>query len=290
MTRLFGIAGLQLFVSGHGGNLEYLERRIGQVVEAFPWVRMVVFSELAACGAVHANAEPLPGPTEARFREMAKRHDVWLLTGSIYEQGDDGNIYNTCSVIDPKGEVIGRYRKIFPFAPFSVGTTPGTEFFVFEVPRVGTFGVSICYDMWFPEHSRTLAAMGAEVILHPVMTPTIDRDIELAIARTTAATNQCYVIDVNGAGGGGCGQSTIIGPDGDVVFLAGTTEQVIPVEIDLDRVTHSRRRGLLRLGQPLKSFRDAPVHFDVYDRDSPLRARLDALGPLEKPRRIEEEE
>ena len=71
---------------------------------------------------------------------------------------------------------------------------------VFDVPSVGRFGVSNCYDMWFPETTRTLAAMGAEVILHPSMTNTIDRDVELAIARTNAAINQCYFFDINVAG------------------------------------------------------------------------------------------
>jgi predicted amidohydrolase len=235
---------------------------------------------------LHANAEPLPGPTEDRFAALAKAHDVWLVTGSLYERSDD-KTYNTCSVFDPKGELVVRYRKIFPFAPFSVGTEPGREFAVFDVPNVGRFGLSICYDMWFPEHSRTLAAMGAEVILHPVLTPTIDRDVELAIARATAAINQCYVIDINGTGGGGVGRSTILGPEGDIIHEAGPNEALIPLEIDLDRVRRTRERGIFSLGQPLKSFRDAPVRFEVYDPHSPMRAYLDTLGPVAKPMRLE---
>jgi transcriptional regulator with PAS, ATPase and Fis domain len=54
--------------------------------------------------------------------------------------------------------------------------------------------------MWFPETTRTLAWMGAEVVIHPTMTNTIDRDLELAIARTNAAVNQCWFVDVNCAG------------------------------------------------------------------------------------------
>lgn len=285
MSRLFGIAGLQLFISARGDNIAYLETRLAQLMDAYPWVSMVVFSELSACGPLHANAEALPGPTEDRFAAMAAKHDVWLVTGSLYEQSGD-DIYNTASVIDPTGAVVGRYRKIFPFTPFSTGTKPGSEFLVFDVPDVGRFGVSICYDMWFPEHSRTLAAMGAEVILHPLLTPTLDRDIELSIARTTAAVNQCYVIDVNGAGGGGCGLSMIVGPEGDVIYQAGPNEQLIPIEIDLERVEQSRERGILRLGQPLKSFRDAPIRFEIYDPESPSRSYLDSLGPVAKPARI----
>jgi predicted amidohydrolase len=285
VSRIFGVAGLQLWVSAKGGNIEYLATRVDQLMHAFPWVRMVLFSELAACGPVHANAESLPGPTDARFREIAQKHELWVVTGSVYERAE-GKIFNTCSVFDPTGSVIARYRKIFPFAPFSVGTEPGNEFCVFDVPEVGRFGISICYDLWFPEHSRTLVAMGAEVILHPALTPTIDREVELPIARATAVMNQCYVIDINGAGGGGAGRSSLVGPEGDVIHQAGPNEELIPVELDLDRVSRSRERGVLTLGQPLKSFRDSPVRFDVYDPKSPLRSYLNGLGPVRKPSRL----
>jgi predicted amidohydrolase len=83
---------------------------------------------------------------------------------------------------------------------------------VFDVPGAGRIGISICYDMWFPETTRTLAAMGAEVILHPTMTDTIDREVELAIARSAAATNQLYFFDINGVGDGGTGRSIVVDP------------------------------------------------------------------------------
>ena len=76
----------------------------------------------------------------------------------------------------------------------------GNRHTVFDIPDVGRFGVSICYDMWFPETTRTLAWMGAEVILHPSLTNTIDRDVEISIARASAATNQCYFVDLNCSG------------------------------------------------------------------------------------------
>jgi hypothetical protein len=166
--------------------------------------------------------------------------------------------------------------------PYEAGVEQGTEFCVFDVPDVGRFGVSICYDMWFPETSRTLAAMGAEVILHPTLTPSIDREVELAIAKATAATNQCFVIDINGVGDGGNGRSILVAPTGDVLYEAGSGEELLPIEIDLERVRRSREVGLKGLGQPLKSFRDRKVEFDVYKRGTPATAYLDTLGTLEK--------
>jgi len=188
-------------------------------------------------------------------------------------------------VIDPHGQVIARYRKMFPFRPYEEQTTPGSEFVVFDVPQAGRFGVSICYDMWFPETTRTLAAMGAEVILHPTLTDTLDRDVELAMGRAAAAQNQCYWIDVNGLAAGGVGRSLFVGPSGDVLHQAGAAEEAIPLEIDIDRVRRERAVGLKGLGQPLKSFRDRKVDFAVYRRESFDSAFLDGLGPLKLPQR-----
>lgn len=281
----FAIAGMQLQLSGAGNNLPHMQARLDYLMHLFPWVQMVVYSELAAHGPSTVHAEPVPGPTERAFQEMAAKHDVWLVAGSIFERVEE-TIYNTASVIDPEGRVVGRYRKMFPFQPYEVGVAAGDGFLVFDVPDAGRFGVSICYDMWFPETSRTLAAMGAEVILHPSMTTTIDRDVELAIARATAATNQCFVVDINGSGDGGNGRSIIVGPAGDVFHQAGTAEELIPLEIDFDRVRRSREFGLRGLGQQLKSFRECTVQFPVYDRhDTDARAYLKTLGPLVKPHR-----
>ncbi len=278
----FAIAGLQLQLSGHGNNLPRMRERLDYLMGVFPWVQMVVFSELAACGPSPAKAEPMPGPTERAFQELAARHKVWLITGSHFEL-DDGKVYNTASVIDADGRVMARHRKLFPFLPYEAGVTPGVEFIVFDVPEVGRFGVSICYDMWFPETSRQLVALGAEVIIHPTMTTTIDRDVELAIARATAATNQVFMVDINGVGDVGNGRSVVVGPAGDVLYQAGTSEELIPIELDLDRVRRSREVGLRGLGQPLKSFRDSPVRFPIYTGGT--REYLETLGPLARPER-----
>ena len=123
--------------------------------------------------------------------------------------------------------------------------------------------------------------MGAEVILHPAMTTTIDREVELSIARASAAINQCFFVDVNGAGEVGVGQTIIVGPYGDVLHQAGRPEELIPIEIDLDRVRRSREFGLRGLGQPLKSFRDRSVEFPLYQEEP--SEHLARLGPLKKP-------
>ncbi|MGF1525568.1 MAG: carbon-nitrogen hydrolase family protein [Candidatus Competibacterales bacterium] len=280
----FAIAGIQMAVDAHADNFPAMERRLDVVMARFPWVQMVVFSELACCGPLTHRAQPLPGPTEEAFCRLAAHHGIWLIPGSLFE-AHHGQVYNTAPVIDPAGQVVLRYRNMFPFRPYEGDVAAGTEFAVFDVPQVGRFGLSICYDMWFPETSRTLVGLGAEVIIHPTMTDTIDRDVELAIARATAAVNQCYFFDINGVGDGGVGRSVILGPSGSVLHQAMAGEETMPVEIDLDRVRRSREVGIRGLGQPLKSFRDRPVDFPVYQRDSGADAYLHTLGPLLKPER-----
>ena len=279
------IAGMQLNLSAVHDNVAYMRSRLDLLMHIYPWVEMVVFSELAAFGPSTRRAQRLPGPVEEEFREMARRHGIWLLPGSVFEKTEDDAIYNTAMVIDPYGEVIGRYRNMFPFRPYEEGVEAGDEFLVFDVPGIARFGVSICYDMWFPETSRTLAAMGAEVILHPSLTGTIDRSVELAIAQATAAQQQVFMVDINGAGDGGNGRSIIVGPYGDVLYQAGHPEEMIPIEIDIDRVRRSREVGLRGLGQPLKSFRDRKVRFPVYGESAQGRQYFRDLGPLRKPQR-----
>lgn len=280
----FAVAGVQMHVSASQENVTAMKHKVAHIATVFPWVQMIVFSELAAFGPLTNRRAEDYGAVESEFCELAARHGLWILPGSMFEELD-GTIYNTASVIGPKGDVVGRYRKMFPFAPYEAGVASGTEFLVFDVEQVGRFGVSICYDIWFPETTRTLTSMGAEVLLHPVMTGTVDRNVELSIARANAAMFQCYVFDINGVGAGGAGQSTIIDPAGCVLHLASAQEQIIPVEIDLELVRRQRAVGLMGLGQLHKSFRDRVVDFGVYDRDRFDEAYLKGLGPLTMPER-----
>ncbi|MGH6875253.1 MAG: carbon-nitrogen hydrolase family protein [Aestuariivirgaceae bacterium] len=285
MMTPFGIAGIQMFLS-HGSNVEAMRQRLDLTMHLYPWVEMVLFSELAVHGPLLRYAQPLPGTVEEQFQGMARKHRIWLINGSMYER-HEGAIYNTTSVINPDGEVIGRYRKMFPFRPLELGVQAGEKFFTFDVPEIGRFGVLNCYDMWFPETARQLTSMGAEVILHPVMTHTIDRDVDLAVAHSTSAVFQCYVVDINGWGAGGNGQSAIFDPNGRILHKCDATEQIIPVELDLDLVRRSRSNGLRGLGQMVKGFRDRPTDFPVYDRATFDTSYLDSLGALVQPRRPE---
>ncbi len=279
--REFAIAGLQLELGNHD-NIALIEREVAQAKARLPWVDMVVLSELSLLGVSTARAETLPGDTERRMQALARRNDVWLIAGSLYERSGD-LVYNTSSAIDRGGNVVARCRKMFPFLPYERGVAAGTECTVFDVPSVGRFGLSICYDMWFPETTRSLVWQGAEIVIHPTLTNTIDRDAEVSIARANAAMNQCYFVDINGAGNLAMGRSAIFGPGGETVHLAGTGREIIAVTVDLDHVRRVRERGWNGLGQALKSFRDGPAQFPAYGDGRGRSAALDSLGPLTMP-------
>ncbi|MEZ5934560.1 MAG: carbon-nitrogen hydrolase family protein [Alphaproteobacteria bacterium] len=279
----FAIAGIQMHVGMHD-NTDAMHQRLHLLMHLYPWTEMVVFSELCAHGPAPASAEPAGGPYEQALAGMARKHHLWIVGGSYYEKAD-GVLYNTTPVLDPSGEVVTRYRKMFPFTPYEDATTPGRDFCIFDVPEVGRFGVAICYDIWFPEITRTLSAMGAEVILNPVLAHFVDREMDLVIARASAAMFQSYLFHINGTGAGGNGQSRVIDPSGLILHQADVADELIPVEVDLSLVRRQRRRGLRNMGQPLKSFRDSEVDFSVYDRSRFDHSYLHALGPLTKPPR-----
>ena len=279
----FAIAGIQMKAI-NGDNLDAMTKQILNVVQRFPWVQLIMFGELSVFGTSLRSAQPIPGPAVNHFCSLAKKHNIWLMPGSMYEM-DGEKIYNTAPVINPEGDVVARHRKLYPFKPYESGVNSGDQHTVFEIPGVGRFGVSICYDMWFPETVRALAYLGAEVILHPTLTNTIDRDLELSIARASAITNQCYFADINSCGDLGNGKSLIIGPEGDIIHQSGGVEEPIPVILDLDRVGYTRETGVLGLGQPLKSFRDGEIAYPQYKLGA-SSSTLDGLGDLLKPERI----
>jgi len=276
------IAGLQLEL-GVEDNLSGIEREIDLVKKRFPWIQMVVLPELCTYGANREMAVQLPGEVENCFRQAAKKNAIWLIPGSIYERRDE-RVFNTAPVINPAGDVVVRYAKQYPFYPYEKNVEGSDNFVVFEIPGIGKIGLVICYDIWFPEIIRQLTWMGAEAIIAPTLTNTIDRDVELAISRAHAATNQVYFFGLNSAGRLAYGQSIVVGPDGTIIHQASASRDIITVEMDFSHVRRVRERGLHGLGQPLKSFRDANISYPVYQPDAGPGAYA-GLGVLEMPGR-----
>jgi len=110
----FAIAGIQMKVSAVAPNVEMMKLKLDIAMSLYPWVDMIVFSELCGYGPLTHTAQEFPGEFEQEMQKMAKKHKIWLLPGSIFEKSE-GKIYNTSTVINPEGEIVTRYRKMFPF-------------------------------------------------------------------------------------------------------------------------------------------------------------------------------
>jgi formamidase len=280
MSRLFGIAGIQMSVVPWDAKatVDKMAEIVTQVAKTLPWVQMLVFHELVVSGVaqfVRARTveprkeigESIPGPLSDRLCELARRTRKWLVPGSMYEVQNE-TVYNTALVISPNGEIIARYRKMFPWLPYESESTPGDQFCVFDIPDIGRFGLCICYDAWYPEVVRTLSWMGAEVILHPTLTATSDRNAELILSQANAIFNQCYFVDINGVGPWGGGRSLIVDPDGRVLQQTGEGNTVMSELLDLDRVHRAREFGTLGLCQTWKQLRDQRIQFPMYQPGS----------------------
>ncbi len=255
-------------------TFDVFEQTCRTIRTSIPEAQLYLFPELFLTGdhPFHRStppenlAEPVPGPLTERVAAVARRTKRWILAGSIYERASAGRIYNTAIALSPAGELVAAYRKLFPWMPFE-HTTPGdAPPPVFEIPRVGKVGVMICYDGWFPEVPRALALRGAEVILHPTLTSTPDREEELVLARANAIANQCYVLNVNSSLTVGGGQSIGVDPEGRVLFEGGSGQELFSEVLDLARVRTVREHGTRGLTRPLRQFeQDAPAAvFEAY--------------------------
>ncbi|MFX1261396.1 MAG: carbon-nitrogen hydrolase family protein, partial [Promethearchaeota archaeon] len=171
MERRLGVAGLQLEKDPYDEdkNFSNLEQTAKWVRKTYPWVDLVFTGELYlqqyGIDDWKDMAQPMPNSMTEKLSEIAKDTECWFVPGSFLEQ-DGSKIFNTAIAFNPKGELVAKYRKIYPWMPFE-DTNFGTDFVTFDIPGIARVGLVICYDLWFPEIFRTLAWMGADVILQP---------------------------------------------------------------------------------------------------------------------------
>ncbi len=189
-------------------------------------------------------AETIPGPTVERLTSLAKSEDIYI-TGSITEKDvDSGQIFDTAFLVSPKG-LDGRYRKIHLWGREPEFFSKGNDFPVFDTPW-GQVGLMICYDVGFPEASRSLVLAGADIILIPSAfgMPRLYA-WELA-TRARALENGCYLVAANRIGSEKdsifCGHSRIVDPQGSILVDAGLQEGILLATIDLSEIDAQRKR------------------------------------------------
>lgn len=236
----------------------------GQTLLVYPEIHLFGTEDTRLLGSA---AEPLDGPLTEALGEVARAADAWLIPGSVFELGENGEIFNTTPVFAPDGQLVASYRKIFPWRPFEA-YTPGNRFVTADIPDVGRIGLSICYDAWFPELSRHLAWMGADVIVNVVKTTTPDRAQELVLARANSIVNQVFTVSVNCAGPVGMGRSIIVDPEGTVLQESPDQEPgLLCQHIDFGLVAEVRERGTAGTNRMWDQFgpSDRPVPLPLYD-------------------------
>lgn len=201
-------------------------------------------------------AEPVDGAHMQRFAELVRSHECWLLAGSIAEREGD-HIYNTSLLFNPQGKCTAVYRKLHLFGlALDSGTrvqeadtfTPGHAAVVADVAGWQA-GLSICYDLRFPELFRALAQDGLDVILAPAdFTAVTGRAHWETLCRSRAIENQCYLVAANQCGtnrvtgNASYGHSMIVDPWGDILAQADEHPCVLTAELSAGRIEAVRRQ------------------------------------------------
>lgn len=202
------------------------------------------------------SARPIPGPFTDAFGDVARRHHAWILAGSLAEtSADPACPFNTSVLVDPQGRIAAAYRKIHlfdvavddgPVDTESARVSAGDAAVVADVDGV-RLGLSVCYDLRFPELYRTLALAGAEVFAVPSnFTERTGRDHWEVLLRARAIENGAWVLAPGQAGGPpgqpAFGRSMVIDPWGTVVAQAPDGVGIVRADVETDRVAAVRRQ------------------------------------------------
>ncbi len=214
------------------------------------------FSYLSSEGEEIPFAEPLDGTLITKMRGIAKELGIYLLCGSVPEKiKRSSKIYNTSVLIDPRGKTVGSYRKMHLFDISIKGKAAFKESNYYEGGKdivlvktdKGKWGMTICYDLRFPELYRSLALKGAEVIFIPsAFTSYTGMFHWMALLRARAIENQVFVIAPAQVGThskkrSSYGHSSIIDPWGKIVALLQDGEGVISAKLDLQYQKNLRK-------------------------------------------------
>ena len=238
------------------GNKETAEALIREAVSA--GADLVALPELWSCHgfdeAYRENAEPVPGPTTDFLGELARELGVYVLGGSILE-GDPGaqRLSNTSTFFDPSGEMTAVYRKIHLFDVKvsdreyleSANIAPGSEI-VTAKAGAATLGLSVCYDVRFPELYRLLALRGAEILAVPAaFTLQTGKDHWELLLRARAVENQAFVVapaqwGQKADGRWTYGRSMIVDPWGTVLATCPDRDGHALATMDLDYLDRFR--------------------------------------------------
>jgi len=244
------IASLQVAITDQETRAERLTR-VEALIDQCEGARLMVLPEIWHVGYFsfedyEAGSETLSGATVSRIAAKAKQLNAYILAGSMVEKTKEG-LYNTSVLLNPKGEIAASYRKIHLFGLNSAETEllkPGSQVVTVET-ELGVLGLSICYDLRFPELFRSMVEKGAEVFIICSAWPYPRVEHWVALNKVRAFENQCFLISSNCAGVNRgrpfMGRSSVVDPWGTVLAAAGDRECIVKAEIDLSQTAAARR-------------------------------------------------
>lgn len=189
-----------------------------------------------------ASAEPIPGPATERFSNLVRELGIWLVYG--IDENRDGKLYNTAVLMNPKGEIVGKYSKVhLQNWMLASGVNRGDGFPVWEVEIDGVkvkLGIQICYDIQHPEASRELALGEAEIMFVPYCTTDFARPLLVHLFQTRALENRAFVVRVNYGGQRNNGTSSIIDFEGATQDELDRSEGVLVGDLDIAALRNVR--------------------------------------------------
>ena len=243
-ARVIGIQ-IQPEIGDKKANLD----KVQKLIEKNAWFKpdLIVLPEVFTSGVdhkfLHKLAENIPnGETTEFFSKIAKKYETNIVAGSFIEKCEGEEYKNTSLVFDRQGEIIGKYQKIHMFNYYGSNesdyVSSGDKAVVVQTD-IGKIGLSICYDLRFPELYRALTYVGAEIITCVAASPYPRLDHWLTLNKARAVENTAYIVAVNQCGRvnpkrQNVGISMLVNPWGDVVASAGGDEGVFLGEIDFD--------------------------------------------------------
>lgn len=278
-------------------NIAFLEQAVEKLMQNPRKPDLVIGCESVA----EDLGQPIPGPQSDIWAAIAKKHEIYFIPGSVGEWAKElhaeGPYYNTAPVYSPKGELITKYRKMAPYRPLESGV-PGHEYCVFEIPeRKTTIGLQICYDLNFPEISRNLTLMGAEVLVKITLDPSELYRINKHLHYARAVENQAYLVSTNATGeyrsNMSYGNSMVVDPEGRLVWETGENPCNAVITLDLDVVSRVRQYGSVHMDHYLQHLRDynfpmpfagqiekAPVYQNIAKTSQSVELYLEARKQL----------
>ena len=214
---------------------------------AFPEFMMFYTNSFQTPKQLASLAETVNGNFVSTIATAAKKNKIQVI-GSFYEKSEKKDrVYDTAFVIDKLGKVISTYRKIHLYDALgfkeSNKMVSGSKITKPVKTSIGKIGMMICYDLRFPEMSRSLAAAGSEVLVAPSAWVKGDMKEEhwITINKTRAIENGCYVIAPDQVGNIYCGRSLVVDPYGKILLDMKKKQGMSFVDIDLNKVKQTRK-------------------------------------------------